>query len=270
MTRGRPAAVRGAAGVERGPAAGREAAAVGSGGGRGTARPRAPGARAASVPPALPFLNMAVRGRRFPSLGQSASRRGGSRSAASQWERGEGGAAATAAARGEISGRCGRSGAGIGIGIRVGPGAAGGDGPQRRHHESQEQEADPGGEAQRPARAEGLAGLDPSQLLRDLPSQPHRLQGASGGGERGAEGKEGDGEWEGGNGEWRWGNWEWRGARPSESCGERGRDMRGTAGAEGAVVGARLEGQGALRRQGWRGRLRGLRMPEVKGELWDV
>lgn len=46
--------------------------------------------------------------------------------------------------------------------------------------------------------------------------------------------------------------------------------MRGTAGAEGAVVGARLEGQGALRGQGWRGRLRGLRMPEVKRELRDV
>lgn len=140
MTRGRPATVRRAAGTERGPAAGRTAAAVGSRGGRGTARPKAPGARAASVPPALPFLNMAVRGRRFPRLRQSAPRRGGSRRAAGQWEGGGGGAAATAAARGEISGRCGRSGAGIGIRIgirvRVRPGPAGGDGPQRRHHES--------------------------------------------------------------------------------------------------------------------------------------
>lgn len=147
MTRGRPPTVRGAASAERGPAAGRAAAPVGSWGGRETPRPSAPGACAASVPPALPFLNMAARGRRFPSIGQSAPRRGGSRGAAGQWERGGGGAAATAAARGEISGRCGRSGAGIGIsvgiGIRVGPGAAGGDGPQRRRHEPQEQEADP-------------------------------------------------------------------------------------------------------------------------------
>lgn len=142
MTRDRPATVGGAASAERGPAAGR---AAGSRGGRGTPRPRAPGARAASVPPALPFLNMAARGRRFPSLGQSTPRRGGSRGAAGQWECGGGGTAATAAARGEISGRCGRSGAGIGIriGSRVGPGAAGGDGPQRRRHEPQEQEADP-------------------------------------------------------------------------------------------------------------------------------
>lgn len=63
-------------------------------------------------------------------------------------------------------------GGGGGKGVKFLEGAAGpaagrgsGAAGPRRRHESQEQEADPRGEAQRPARAEGLAGLDPSQLL---------------------------------------------------------------------------------------------------------
>lgn len=77
-------------------------------------------------------------------------------------------------------------GGGGGKGVKFLEGAAGpaagrgsGAAGPRRRHESQEQEADPRGEAQRPARAEGLAGLDPSQLLRDLSAQPRCLQGAA-------------------------------------------------------------------------------------------